>query len=373
MRRSSTRDSDTGAPRSGPRDPGRLVAGVVMLALIAAGVMASALDRRLFAGPGGARLLDGTWAAAWQAAYEKALPVRDSAGALWTLLKMRLFGETRPEVLIGSDGWLYSSEEFDAPRDLSVPLGDAIRRVAAIRDVLAVRGIDLVVALVPTKAGVQSAHLGRYAVPPDLARRYDDALDALRSRGVSAPDLLAALRDGAAVDDMYLRTDTHWTPDGARRAAEALAPSIEPLLDAHGSQREPFVSTVQPPHAFAGDLLKFLPLGPWQDRGPPEDIVQERVTETLDQGPDEDAGDELFGNLDIPVSLVGTSYSANPISGFEGALRDALDADVLNVAKEGKGPFTPMEAYLGSPAIDDPRPDVVVWEIPERYLIPDQP
>jgi len=27
-----------------------------------------------------------------------------------------------------------------------------------------------------------------------------------------------------------------------------------------------------------------------------------------------------------------------------------------------------MRKYLESPAIDDPRPDVVIWEIPERYL-----
>jgi hypothetical protein len=26
--------------------------------------------------------------------------------------------------------------------------------------------------------------------------------------------------------------------------------------------------------------------------------------------------------------------------------------------------------YLDSGAVDDPRPDVVVWEMPERYLVP---
>jgi hypothetical protein len=27
-----------------------------------------------------------------------------------------------------------------------------------------------------------------------------------------------------------------------------------------------------------------------------------------------------------------------------------------------------MQKYIDSPAIGDPRPDVVIWEIPERYL-----
>ncbi|GAH58948.1 unnamed protein product, partial [marine sediment metagenome] len=41
---------------------------------------------------------------------------------------------------------------------------------------------------------------------------------------------------------------------------------------------------------------------------------------------------------------------------------------VLNVAREGQGPFVPMKKYLESPTLDDPRPDVIIWEIPERHL-----
>ncbi|MBA7714020.1 putative alginate O-acetylase AlgJ [subsurface metagenome] len=76
----------------------------------------------------------------------------------------------------------------------------------------------------------------------------------------------------------------------------------------------------------------------------------------------------LFDKLQIPVALVGTSYSAGEAWNFDGALKAALEADVLNVAKEGQGPFVPMKKYLESPALDDPRPDVIIWEIPERHL-----
>jgi alginate O-acetyltransferase complex protein AlgJ len=286
------------------------------------------------------------------------------------LLRYGIFREARPEVLIGRDGWLYSAEEFDPPDSLSVPLADAVDRVASARDALSAKGIGLVIALVPTKASVQREHLGRYVIPPALQARYADALAALRARGIVAPDLLVALRKGAAVADMYLRTDTHWTPQGARLAAVTLAPSVEPLLDARGSPREPFVTEPGASREVPGDLLKFVPLGPWQSRGPAPDVVRQTTTTTGDRGTGAASPDDLFGDLDIPVALVGTSYSVNAVSGFEGALKDAIDADVLNVAEEGKGPFAPMEAYLGSAAIDDPRPDVVVWEIPERYLAP---
>ena len=68
------------------------------------------------------------------------------------------------------------------------------------------------------------------------------------------------------------------------------------------------------------------------------------------------------------MALVGTSYSAAGEWDFDGALKAALGADVLKVAEEGHGPFVPMQRYIDSPAVDDPRPHVVIWEIPERYL-----
>ena len=59
-------------------------------------------------------------------------------------------------------------------------------------------------------------------------------------------------------------------------------------------------------------------------------------------GTDADAGGGLFGTQTIPVTLVGTSYSADERWNFTGALQTALGADVLNLATEGRGPLPPM-------------------------------
>jgi len=354
MRRSSTRSS-------------RVAAGVIFLAVLAAGTCASVLDPALLRSPSRGGLLQGEWATQWQSAFEEGLPMRPTAVSLWTLLRYSLFGEARPEVLVGTGGWLFSAEEFDPPLPLSVPLAAAVGRIAEVRDQLGAKDIDLVVALVPTKASVERAHLGRYTIPPALDARYENARAALATRGIAAPDLRTPLMVAAATEDMYLRTDTHWSPQGAERAAAVLAQSITPLLEHHASARTPYGSEPGEQRSIQGDLLKFVPLGRWQAAGPAPDVVRQSVTRAEASG---DAGASLFGDLDIPVALVGTSYSVNQVSGFEGALKDALDADVLNVAKEGQGPFAPMTAYLASKAIDDPRPDVLVWEIPERYLVP---
>jgi alginate O-acetyltransferase complex protein AlgJ len=79
----------------------------------------------------------------------------------------------------------------------------------------------------------------------------------------------------------------------------------------------------------------------------------------------------LFGDEKIPVALVGTSYSANPLWNFAGFLEEALQTDVINAAEEGQGPFETMKTYLASAAFRDNPPELVVWEIPERYLVVD--
>jgi alginate O-acetyltransferase complex protein AlgJ len=113
----------------------------------------------------------------------------------------------------------------------------------------------------------------------------------------------------------------------------------------------------------------FIPLGSLRGvLGPPPDRIEETVTVDISGG-----GGDLFGGLDIPAALVGTSYSASGVWDFDGALKVALGVDVLKVAAEGRGPFVPMREYLDSPTIDNPKPRVVIWEIPERYLGVDVP
>ncbi|MGD0727584.1 MAG: hypothetical protein ABSB63_18700 [Spirochaetia bacterium] len=342
----------------------RRVPGICLLAALAAGIGLSVLDPATFSAPSKADLLRGEWTAGYQKAYEQGLAVRKPALALWAALRYALFSEGEPGVLVGADGWLYSSEEFLAMDPSGRTLSEAVEYVGAVRDRLLAKDIALVVALVPTKAGVYAEHLGRYRLPAALAGRYEAAREALISRGIDAPDLATTLREARTRRDVFLRTDTHWTAFGASVAAAALAPSARRQLDARRSPREEYTQERDGWSERAGDLLSFIPLGPFQRAmGPRPDIVETPSTSAR-----EESAAELFGDLEIPVALVGTSYSAAGAWNFEGALKVAVQADVLKVAVEGQGPFVPMQRYLESPAIDDPRPDVVIWEIPERYL-----
>jgi alginate O-acetyltransferase complex protein AlgJ len=210
--------------------------------------------------------------------------------------------------------------------------------------------------------------------------RYEAALRLIRDRGpeeatgdhvIEVVDPRAALRRARrSGTEVFLRTDTHWSPEGARVVAEAVAEELTPTLARRGIPQTAFHTRAADSVSHRGDLLRFLPLGPFDKLlGPGPDVVIRYETV-----PEEERGaGGLLDDPAIPGALVGTSYSANELWNFRGALSAALDMDFLTVAAEGEGPFAPMMGYLEGETIADQPPELVVWEIPERYLARDLP
>jgi len=111
-----------------------------------------------------------------------------------------------------------------------------------------------------------------------------------------------------------------------------------------------------------GDLMSYLPKRGTTRRPLP---APEAVP---GYGTYADSGAGLFGSAEIPVALVGTSYSAEPAWHFDGFLKRELGTDVLNLSESGNGPFKPMDAALSSGVLEANGVRLVLWEIPERYL-----
>jgi alginate O-acetyltransferase complex protein AlgJ len=307
-------------------------------------------------------LLDGRASADLSSAYGQSLPIRGLAAGLYGATSYLLFSEGRQGVLVGEDGWLFTTEEFETAPDLEEAVERSVDHIANVRDHLAARGVDLLVAVVPAKATVHGERLGQHRYPARARQRYALVLQNLAARSIAAPDLLARLIETKAGQPMYLRTDTHWTVAGATESARAIAHAIGQRPDI------PRVEvTLEPerPVEHEGDLVRFLALGPLQKAiGPaPERIVPMRSR----LGPAEGTA-ALFGDSVISVALVGTSYSADPTWSFAAALSAELSADVLNVASQAVGAFRPMTDYLASPQFRERPPALVVWELPERYL-----
>ncbi len=272
------------------------------------------------------------------------------------------FGEGRSGLVIGDGGWLYSDEEFDPVPDAQRQMRDNLALIRGVRDALARRDIALVLAIVPAKARLYPEYLGEHRVDGLRADLYQRFHAAMRRADISAPDLLGPLQQAKSQGQLFLRTDTHWTPLGAEIAARQLSTAALP-----GGEKQQFVTETGTATLHKGDLTRFLPVDPlFSELLPPPDLLQQRQTHAADAAAS--AAEALFAERELPVALVGTSYSANPAWNFAGALRQYLQRDLSNQAVDGQGPIRPMLSYLRSDELSKAPPRLVIWEFPERYL-----
>ncbi|MBC3435136.1 alginate O-acetyltransferase [Pseudomonas sp. BW16M2] len=311
-------------------------------------------------------LLDGKLAKAAETHYDEQFPIKRLGTNLWAALDFKLFNEGRPGVVLGRDQWLFSDEEFKPTAGAEQLMQDNLALVRGIRDTLQRNGSQLVLAIVPAKARLYAEYLGK-ETPASLHDELFNRFHAqARQANVFAPDLLAPLEQAKARGQVFLRTDTHWTPMGAEVVAQSIAEAVsrQNLLD---GEPQAFITEAGASAPYKGDLTNFLPLDPlFSNLLPTPDNLQQRKTHPVQaEGEGDDA---LFADNRIPVALVGTSYSANPHWNFLGALQQALHSDVANYAEDGHGPLLPMLKYLQSDAFKNAPPQVVVWEFPERYL-----
>ncbi len=330
--------------------------GAALLAVVAAGAVAAALTEDAFA-PVDAPVSDGSWAAKWEDRLDDNFAPRQWGVEFWGVVEWTLFQRGRPGVVVGEADWLFTSEEFEVLPERDALVADKLARILVVRDRLAARDIQLVVALVPAKARVYDDSV---TLPGPMRDTYDPFRAALVEAGIPAPDLVAPLQAARSQGAVYFSTDTHWTPLGASVVAAELRRAVPDWTPQDGAT---FAMRGGDPVEIEGDLLRYVPLGPLQGRiGPgPESAPGRALT-----GEAPAAG--LLGDVEIPITVVGTSYTANPTWGFADELKAAFQADVLNAAKEGFGPILPMEEWTEDPSFEENPPRLVVWEVPERYL-----
>jgi alginate O-acetyltransferase complex protein AlgJ len=291
----------------------------------------------------------GSYQRGYEGRFETSVPAHESAVALWSAAKWVFFREPANGAVAGHGGWLFTAEEFtepDSPRNLATEL-------TQVTDALAADGITLVPVIIPDKVRMYAHRLKR-GRSEGFETRYDVALATIREAGLIEIDLREVFR----FESSFMRTDTHWSPEGTQRAAATIAKSLGDI-----TLPEAQVTTIPKGAApFDGDLLPFVATGRYRDRvGPAAELINTFETAVTSSG-------GLFGAADIPVALIGTSYSAKAEFHFEGFLKHALQANVLNLSRVGQGPFRPMDAFLEERSTLSSLPSIVVWEIPERFL-----
>ena len=310
---------------------------------------------------------DGDAAETFEGHFDEAFPLRQVGQNLWAAARYELLGEGRDGLIVGKDGWFFTEQEFRPYPNEEANLQQHLQWIVAVHRYLADRGIDLAIALLPAKARVYEEYRGEHAPSEAHADLYAHARWQLRSSGVLVPDLLGSMQQCKSATQVYLKTDTHWTPDGAECVATALADDRRAQLAIADAEATEFETYLKDTVEHRGDLMNYLPLAPVFESLLPE---AERVAQIETVAKTSGSASALFGGSDtVPVALVGTSYSADPLWHFTGALQQALARDVVNYAEEGHGPFKPMARFLAGDVLKTVEPRLVVWEIPERYLV----
>lgn len=304
---------------------------------------------------------DGATQLSFEDAFGDSLIISDISIQSWNAFKYAMFGETLSGAVAGRDNWLFSSEEYQVADDFDAVFDQSLDFIVSSIAQIEAAGSNAIVVLIPDKARMESDRTSRTR-PDILNGRYDRAVRELSKAGISVLDPRKELLSAQKSAPIFLERDTHWTPYGAHVVAKLVGPKIAEIAQSQSVFETKEIETI----SHQGDLLKFADSGRWNDRlGLIEEDVQLHKTTQMQSG-DLSAG--LFGDVSIPATLIGTSFSAIPKWNFAGFLMQESTTDILNKAEQGQGPFTPMAAYLNEIEARAGISDVVIWEIPERYL-----
>ena len=235
-------------------------------------------------------------------AYESELTERDELRQ-WLVPRLQVplsawLRGGNEEVYCGRAGWLFYRRDLDSltgpgflePQVLArrARSGDPLEPpphpnpLPALSDFhaqLAQRGITLVVVPVPVKPSIYpdlySAREPERREPLQN-RSFAHFLQQLAAANIAHFDpapLLARAR--TKNPPLYLKTDTHWTPDAVTLVAEGLARSLRDTVALSPATRQ--FSTVATEITNRGDLAVLLGLPPGRDEFPPETVSLAQV------------------------------------------------------------------------------------------------
>ncbi|MCY1275082.1 putative alginate O-acetylase AlgJ [compost metagenome] len=305
--------------------------------------------------------LDGRLLRQLEATYDREFILRDGSIQAWADLQYLLFGEGSSGVVLGRDGWLFTSEEYVIPNGYAREVEQHVARIAEVGDRLRQHDKRLILIPVPMKLDIYSEYADRQydARTPGL---YDDFVTRLLASRVETTPVRDTFLQAKADTPLFLKTDTHWSPQGASLAAKRLASAHPELVGQSG-----YASQQVAEQTYPGDLLNFIQVSDWL---PPARLGGDDIPvfETVNREPAADDA-QLFGEAGESIMLVGSSYTKIDAWNFPGFLKEALQSDLLTTAVEARGPFQAMDDFLAGQYLDDPGIKTVIWEFPVRTLL----
>lgn len=304
-------------------------------------------------------------------------------------------GEGNRKVHLGMRDWLYYRPELSAlngwgplkPEPFSVMKDPSLAKLKPARQLvldfaadLKARGIPLLLVPLPVKPMLYPEHLlnktpDRPLLHPDQTAFYDE----LRAAGIDVLDLTQPLYDLKARYPLFLRQDTHWTPEAMKKTAELVSrhikkthPHLIPQTDT-----TPVIDARIHDRASYGDLVNLL------DLGDPSSLFRKEAAQLVSiHGFDPDPA--------APVTLLGDSFVniySDPALGFEDPaaappqdtapmkagfayqLSLMLGQSLDVIAKNGAGSTATRREFAARPDDLVRAKKLVIWVIASRDLL----
>ncbi len=264
---------------------------------------------------------------------------------------------TFPNVLIGNEDWLYYTGENNL-NDYECAFFFTKNELQAIRTrlldwdaELQERGIRFYIVIAPNKESIYPQYLPQGVKAGENACRIDQVMQTLQSTQLPVLDLREAMQTAAQTNQVYRRTDTHWNQLGALIASrEILARMKQDFPEINVPSLSDYDQELQ---SFSGDLASFLPKD--------ERFVEEEINLIPLFQPSALYEDGLERTV---VSHIPKSDLPSAIffcDSFSEELRPFLSEHLSRI--DYRRSFS-----LDLDLIDQEKPDIVIFEIAQRYL-----
>jgi SGNH hydrolase-like domain, acetyltransferase AlgX len=292
-------------------------------------------------------------------------------------VQWRVLADAGENAVVGRQGWLFyrPSVRYLTGRQTRAPESDSADPLAAIRsfrDQLQARQIGLLVVPVPNKESVYPEMLARRAegagvVVCEQTRRLLDRLDQC---GIAYVDLFELFRHAREEENrsdpgrLYLVQDSHWSPEGARVAAQAVARRV---LDGGTVKRGDHAYVERPITVRRhGDLVEMLHVPQIEHAVKPEGLNCLQVVQS-------DSGTPYQDTPESEVLVLGDSFlriyeqDEPGTAGFIAHLARELGRPLTSIVNDG-GASTLVRQELAHRPTLLLNKKVVIWEFAEREI-----
>jgi len=270
------------------------------------------------------------------------------------------------DVLVGRDGWFFYRPDVQFEIEPWSGRDEVVAVVTHFRDALAERGIRLLLVPAPGKPSVYpdriTARAARLERP--VYEHAQGAMTQLQQAGIEIVDLFGLFDRNRATTALYLRQDTHWSPEGMQLAAKTVA---ERLLGSGAIAKGSINYTLKPVTLKRhGDVLRMARSQQVMNAFEPEQVECSQVVR-------EDTGEKYKDDPESQVLVMGDSFlriyerDEPGSAGFTAHLAHELGMPVTSIINDG-GASTLVRQELNRKPEFLRNKKIVVWEFVERDL-----